>query len=90
MTFDEFKHMVSEGLGIESTLLNRELSFRDDLGVDSLSIINFLVKVEHKFKLQFDVENVGAMKNLGEIYDKFLEALNDMKTVTSGENQYVH
>ncbi|MBU1170683.1 MAG: hypothetical protein KKD44_14070 [Proteobacteria bacterium] len=77
MTFDEFKLMVSDGLGIDDTLLNRDLSFRDDLGIDSLSVINFLVKIEHKFKFKFDVEHIWAMKNLGEIYDTFTEALNN-------------
>lgn len=73
--FDEFKNLVSEGLGIERELLTRKLSFRDDMGIDSLSVINFLVKIEHKYKLKFDVESIWSMKNLGEIYDKFQEEL---------------
>lgn len=76
MTFDAFKQMVSDGLGIDTALLTRELSFRDDLGIDSLSVINFLVKLEHKFKFKFNVDHIWAMKNLGEIYDTFIAELN--------------
>lgn len=75
MTFEAFKQMVSDGLGIEESVLNRELSFRDDLGIDSLSVINFLLKVERKFKVKIDIESIGRLKNLGELYDRFCLAL---------------
>ena len=76
MTFEKFKLMVSDGLGIDEKVLNRELSFRDDLGIDSLSVINFLLKVERKFKVKIDIESIGRLKNLGELYDRFSLALN--------------
>lgn len=75
MDFDSFKIMVSEGLGIDMRVLTRDISFRDDLGIDSLSVINFLIKMERKFKLKFDVDSIGTLKNLGEIYDRFSQAL---------------
>lgn len=75
MTFKAFKQMVSDGLGIDESVLNRELSFRDDLGIDSLSVINFLLKVERKFKIRIDIDSIGRLKNLGELYDRFCLAL---------------
>lgn len=75
MTFETFKQMVSDGVGIDEAALDRELSFRDDLGIDSLSIINFLLKVERKFKIRIDIESIGRLKNLGELYDRFRLAL---------------
>jgi acyl carrier protein len=75
MKFELFKQMVSDGLGIDETILNREVSFRDDLGIDSLSVINFLLKVERNFKIKIDIESIGRLKNLGELYDQFCLAL---------------
>jgi acyl carrier protein len=67
--------MVSDGLGIDEAVLSREVSFRDDLGIDSLSVINFLLKVERNFKIKIDIESIGRLKNLGELYDQFCLAL---------------
>lgn len=75
MTFESFKQMVSEGLGIDEQVLNRRFSFRDDLGIDSLSVINFLLKVERKFNVKIDIKSIGRMKDLGELYDRFCLAL---------------
>lgn len=79
MTFDGFKQMVSEGLGIDAQVLNRRLSFRDDLGIDSLSVINFLLKVERKYHIKIDIKSIGRLKNFGELYDRFCLALEETR-----------
>lgn len=79
MTFENFKQMVSEGLGIDEQMLNRQFSFRDDLGIDSLSVINFLLKVERKFNIKIDIKSIGRLKNLGELYDRFCLALEETR-----------
>jgi acyl carrier protein len=75
ITFDDFKHMVSEDLGVNEDNLNRDTSFITDLGIDSLSLVNFVLKIEKKYGVRFNNENGFMLRTLGEAFDIFTESL---------------
>ena len=75
ISFDGFKTLVSDSLGIDIELLNASTSFRDDLGIDSLSIINFIIKLEYRYRIKVNLENVWSLRNIGDIYRYFIECL---------------
>lgn len=72
ISFEKFKFMISESMGIDAAKIDRETSFIDDLGVDSLSLVNFIIKVEKQFNIKFNIENAWILKNVGEVYDTFI------------------
>ena len=43
MSFDVYKQLISDFFGIDVNQIEREKSLINDFGIDSLSIINFIV-----------------------------------------------
>ena len=75
MSFNQFREMIAEHLGFDKNKLTKDTSFLDDLGVDSLSLINFIIKLEKKYDVKIELDNVWALKNIGEAYEIFIEKL---------------
>jgi acyl carrier protein len=71
ISFDRFKAMIADHFGLETEKISREVSFISDLGLDSLSLVNFIVKLEKKYGIRIEMESVWSMKNIGEAYDLF-------------------
>lgn len=65
---ERLRELFTEHLGIDEDLLLRDLRF-DDLGVDSLDLLELLSAVEDCFDLTLDDEAFSACETLGELYD---------------------
>lgn len=49
----------------------------DDIdGWDSMEQVNLLVIIQEKFKITFNINEVNAMKNVGEMADYILQKIN--------------
>jgi acyl carrier protein len=70
-------------MGIDRRDIKDDTSFLNDLGIDSLTLANFIIKLERKYSVKLDVTNVWEMKTMREAYDKFYIAL--QTSVTMGK-----
>ncbi len=77
ITFETFVSIIAESLGIDKSLLTEEVSLRDDIGIDSLSIINFIVKIERQYNIKFNTNLLSEARTLGAVYRLFMENLTD-------------
>ena len=73
----EIKKLVDEvfveAFEIEPALLRSEMRIFEDLGIDSLDIVDLVVALQKKFKIQIrDDERVRKIRTLGDIYDFIL------------------
>ncbi|MGA1870070.1 MAG: acyl carrier protein [bacterium] len=75
MSFDEFRIMVAESLGFKKNELREDTSFLYDLGVDSLSLMNFILKLEKEYGIKFELSNIWELKSLKKAYSIFLSAM---------------
>lgn len=62
------KSIVSEITGVDSDKIMPDSDFKDDLGADSLDVVELLVDVEDVFKVRFDWEKINE-HNLNTIND---------------------
>jgi acyl carrier protein len=76
-TFEQFKQLVSQELGIDVENIDRNTSFTNDLGIDSLSLVNFIIKIEKEYNIKFNNEKGFMLSNIGEAYNDFINALNE-------------
>lgn len=79
MDFEKFRELLSENLGLDKSLLRRETSLTYDLGVDSLSIVNFIIKLEKQYNQKFNIDNIWSLKNIGEAFDLISTEINGEK-----------
>lgn len=64
---EELKKLVAEQLWIEEQEIKLESSFVEDLGADSLDLVELIIAVEEKFELQIpdsDAEKLITVQNV--------------------------
>ena len=63
---DKVKSIIVEQLGVEAGEVTPEASFTDDLGADSLDIVELVMAFEEEFGLEIpdeDAEKIGRVKD---------------------------
>lgn len=62
---DKVKHIIVEQLGVDEGEVKEEASFVDDLGADSLDVVELVMALEEEFGLEIsdeDAEKIGTVK----------------------------
>ena len=63
--FDKVKEIIVEQLGVAETAITPDASFIDDLGADSLDIVELIMALEEEFDLEIpDADAEKIMCNL--------------------------
>lgn len=68
-TFDRVKELVVEQLGVEEDEVTAEASFVDDLGADSLDIVELVMAFEEEFDLEIPDEDAEKIQTVGNAVD---------------------
>jgi len=72
-TFDKVKAIVVEQLGVDEADVNIDSTFIDDLGADSLDIVELIMAFEEEFEIEIpdDVaEKIKTVRDTVEYIDK--------------------
>lgn len=72
-TFDKIKEMIVDQLDVEADEVTLDASIQDDLGADSLDIVDLVMAVEDEFEVKIEDDVVEGMKTVGDIV-KFIDA----------------
>lgn len=67
--YDKVKEIIVEQLGVAETAITPEASFIDDLGADSLDIVELIMALEEEFDLEIpdaDAEKVVTVSDVVE------------------------
>lgn len=65
--------IVCEHLAVNKDSVKRETSFIDDIGADSLDIVELVMELEEEFDIQIPDEHAEKIKTVGEAID-YIEA----------------
>lgn len=63
---DKVKALIVEQLGVEEDDVKMESSFVDDLGADSLDIVELVMALEEEFELEIPDEDAEKIRTVGE------------------------
>lgn len=63
---DKVKAIIVEQLGVEEEDVKVESSFVDDLGADSLDIVELVMALEEEFELEIPDEDAEKIRTVGE------------------------
>ena len=72
MVFDKIKDMIVEQLDVEEDAVTMEASITDDLGADSLDVVDLVMSIEESFDVEIPDEEVENIKTVGDIV-KYIE-----------------
>lgn len=67
------KNIIVEQLGVEAERVKPEASFIDDLGADSLDIVELVMAMEEEFDLEIPDEAAEKLRTVGDV-TKYLQS----------------
>ena len=65
--FDKLKELVVDQLGVEEDEVTMEASMQDDLGADSLDLVDLVMSVEDEFGVKVADEDLENIQTGGDI-----------------------
>ena len=67
--FDKVKEIIVEQLGVAENSVNTEASFIDDLGSDSLDIVELIMALEEEFDMEIPDSDAEKVVTVGDVVD---------------------
>ena len=75
--FEKVKKTIVDQLGVEESLVTLEASFIDDLGADSLEIVDLIMAFESEFGITISDEDAENMSKVQDAVDYLVEHLKE-------------
>ena len=72
MVFDKIKDIIVEQLDVEEDAVTMEASITEDLGADTLDVVDLVMSIEESFDVEIPDEEVENIKTVGDIV-KYIE-----------------
>ena len=66
---EKVKHIIVEQLGVDEDEVKSEASFVDDLGADSLDVVELVMALEEEFGLEISDEDAEKIGNVQQAID---------------------
>ena len=67
--FDKVKEIIVEQLGVAENAITEEASFIDDLGADSLDIVELIMALEEEFDIEIPDSDAEKVVTVGDVVD---------------------
>ncbi len=69
MEFEKIVKIISEQLGVDESSITKETSFVDDLGADSLDVVELIMAMEEEFDMEIADGEADGIKTVGDVLD---------------------
>lgn len=73
MVFEKIKEIIVEQFEVEEDTVTMETTVADDLGADSLDIVEVLMSIEDEFDVEIPDEAIENIKSVGDLVN-YIEA----------------
>ncbi len=68
MVYDKIIEMLCEQFGLEASELNENTTFLEDIGIDSVDVVELIVEVEDEFGLdEIPEEELKKLRTIGDL-----------------------
>ena len=74
--FEKVKETIIEQIGVTDTAVTMEASFIDDLGADSLDIVELVMAIEEEFDIEIPDSDAEKVVTVGDVVDYIKENVN--------------
>lgn len=67
MVFEKIRQILCEQLDLEEESVTMNSNITEDLGADSLDIVDLIMSIEEEFDLEFKDDQIDKIKTVGDI-----------------------
>lgn len=69
MVFEKITEILSAQLDVDAETMTLETRIAEDLGADSLDVVELLMSVEDEFDVEIPEEDIAELKTIGDVVD---------------------
>lgn len=69
MVFEKVKHIIGEQLSVNEDEVTMESVFTEDLGADSLDVVEFIMALEEEFDIEIPDEAAEKVVTVGDVVE---------------------
>src|SRR6202023_1742915 len=75
VTYDKFRGIIADQLGVDTEQVTPEASFVDDLNADSLDLVELIMAFEEEYGMEISDEDAEKITTVGQAWDYVQEKL---------------
>lgn len=69
MVFDRVKKIIADQLGLDENTITMDSLFTDDLGADSLDVVELIMALEEEFDIEIPDEDAEKATKVGDVVE---------------------
>ncbi len=67
MVFEKIRNILCEQLDIEEDTVTMESNIAEDLGADSMDVVDLIMSIEDEFEIEVPDEKIESIKTVGDV-----------------------
>ena len=71
---EKMKEILAEQLGCDADMITEETSFKDDLGADSLDLLEVIMALEDEYGIEMNTEDLSDLNPVGDVMNYLKES----------------
>ena len=71
---EKMKEILAEQLGCDADMITEETSFKDDLGADSLDLLEVIMALEDEYGIEMNTEDLSDLNTVGDVMNYLKES----------------
>lgn len=75
MEFERVKSVIVDQLGVDESVVTLNASFIDDLGADSLDVVDLIMGFEEEFDIEISDDDIENISTVGDVVNHIKEII---------------
>ena len=90
MEFEKLREIIADVMNIDESEITEDISFKNDLGADSLDVFQIIMGIEDAFAIEIDNEDAEKIITVGDAVEQIKNAINQGNMKKPGQGFFYY